>query len=157
MRKDAELRAVADRLAIVEVLTRYATAIDHRDWQLLDDFFSPDAEGRFEGAPLRGTGAIRAMIRSLIDGCGPTQHLLSNFRIELAGDTARSVCSVRAFHAGRGAKQGLCYELFGEYRDELVRRPEGWRVSMRAIQVHHETGTRAVLGPAPVAPADPAA
>ncbi len=156
MREDAELRAVADRLEIVELLTRYATALDHRDWKLLDALFAPDVEGHFGGRALHGTEAIRAMIRSLLDGCGTTQHLLSNFRIELAGDTARSTCSVRAFHAGRGAAEGQTYELFGEYRDELSRRPEGWRVVKRSIWVSHEIGSRSLLGPGRSEP-DPAA
>lgn len=137
----------ADRLAIIEVLTRYATALDHRDWALLDQLFAPDVEGRFGGSPLSGCEAVRRMIRSHLDGCGPTQHLLSNFRIELSGDTARSVCSVRAFHAGSGAAAGKTYELFGEYRDELRRLPQGWRVVLRSMWVSHEIGSRELLSP----------
>ncbi len=155
MSHDAELRSASDRLAIIEVLTRYATALDARDWRLLDDFFAPDAVAHLGGKPLRGVEAVRALIRSLLDGCGTTQHLLSNFRIELAGDRATSVCSVRAFHAGSGAASDLSYELFGEYRDELARRPEGWRVVSRRIAVRHETGTREVLGPGRPPPRPP--
>jgi 3-phenylpropionate/cinnamic acid dioxygenase small subunit len=141
-------REVADRLAIVDLLTRYATALDHRDWGLLDSFFTEDAEGHFGGPVLVGCEALRRMIRGHLDGCGPTQHLLGNFRIELAGDRAQSVCSVRAFHAGVGAAAGLTYEIFGEYRDALVRLPQGWRVAKRAMRVSQEIGSRDVLGPA---------
>jgi 3-phenylpropionate/cinnamic acid dioxygenase small subunit len=139
-----ELRALADRFAITEVLTRYATALDHRDWKLLDELFTAEVEWVFGGRSLRGLDAVRAMIRSHLDGCGPTQHLLANFRIELEGPRARSVHSVRAFHAGLGDET---YELFGEYRDELERRREGWRVVRREMWVSREIGNRGMLGP----------
>ena len=42
----------------------------------------------------------------------------------------------------------LEYECFGEYRDRLVRTPEGWRIRQRAMRITHETGTRAILKPA---------
>lgn len=156
MHDSGALQPIADRLAILEVLTRYATALDHRDWRLLDELFAPDVLGRFGGRSYRGIDAVRAMIRSMLDGCGPTQHLLSNFRIDVAGDVARSVCSVRAFHAGLGAHAGVSYELFGEYRDELARRPEGWRVVVRSMWVSQEIGDRAILGPGPPPPRNPA-
>jgi 3-phenylpropionate/cinnamic acid dioxygenase small subunit len=137
----------ADRIAVVDLLTRYATALDHRDWALLDQIFTADAEGRYGGPPLVGCEALRRMIRGMLDGCGPTQHLLGNFIIELAGDEAHSVCSVRAFHAGIGAAAGHTYEVFGEYRDALVRLPQGWRVARRSMWVSQEIGSREVLGP----------
>jgi hypothetical protein len=88
------------------------------------------------------------MIRRHLDACGPTQHLLGNFVVELAGDAARSTCSVRAFHAGVGAAAGRTYEVLAEYRDALERRPEGWRVARRTMRVSQEIGSREVLGPA---------
>jgi 3-phenylpropionate/cinnamic acid dioxygenase small subunit len=138
-----DLRALADRFAITEVLTRYATALDHRDWALLDELFTADVEWVFGGRSLHGIDAVRNMIRTHLDGCGQTQHLLANFRIELAGARAESVHSVRAFHAGEGDQR---YELFGEYRDALERRPEGWRVTRREMWVSREIGDRSLLG-----------
>ncbi len=35
---------LADRLAVDDVLTRYATAIDGRQWDLLDQVFTADAD-----------------------------------------------------------------------------------------------------------------
>ena len=34
---------VADRIRLDDLLTRYATAIDNRDWELLDTVFTGDA------------------------------------------------------------------------------------------------------------------
>jgi 3-phenylpropionate/cinnamic acid dioxygenase small subunit len=135
-----------DRTAIIDTVTRYATALDTRDWALLDEVFTPDAVGDFGAGLLTGRAAVRGLVVRMLGGSGPSQHLLANHRVELDGDVARCVCQVRAFSAGAGPAAGRSYELFGEYRDELVRTPEGWRIARREMTVHHEIGTRDVLG-----------
>jgi hypothetical protein len=137
-----------DRFAIIEVVQRYATAADTRDWSLLDETFVPDVQGDFGEFQPRDVEGVRALMRQHLDGCGPTQHLLSNFRIEIDGDEASCVCAVRAFHAGRAERSHLIYELIGEYRDRLVRTRKGWRIAARSMYIAHEWGHREILGPA---------
>jgi hypothetical protein len=137
-----------DRFAVIETLDRYAVALDTRDWSLLDRVFTPDAVGDFGEYRCGSRDEIRKMIQGMLGGCGPTQHLLGVYRIEISGDEAASTCAIRAHHVGRGDEASLAYECFGEYRDRLVRTPEGWRIRHRAMRVTHETGTRAILKPA---------
>jgi len=136
---------VGDRAAVIDTVNRYATALDSREWTLLDEVFTPDAVADFGAGPLHGRDALCGLIRRMLDGSGPSQHLLANHRVEVRGDTARCVCQVRAFSAGAGAAAGRSYELFGEYRDQLVRTPEGWRIARREMSIHHEIGARDVL------------
>jgi 3-phenylpropionate/cinnamic acid dioxygenase small subunit len=140
------LTRVDDRTAVIDTVNRYAAALDSRDWALLDEVFTPDAVGDFGRGPLIGREALRDLLRRVLGGSGPSQHLLANHRVELGGDTARCVCQVRAFSAGAGQAAGRSYELFGEYRDQLVRTPEGWRIARREMTIRHEIGTRDVLG-----------
>jgi ketosteroid isomerase-like protein len=135
-----------DRAAVIDTVNRYATALDSRDWALLDEVFTPDAVGDFGAGPLSGREALRDLVRRVVGGGGPSQHLLGNHRVEVDGDTARCVCQVRAFSAGSGAAGGGSYELLGEYRDQLVRTPDGWRIARRDMTIHHEIGSRDVLG-----------
>ena len=137
-----------DRFAVIETLDRYAVALDTRDWSLLDRVFTPDATADYGDYRCASRDKIRKLVQSMLGGCGPTQHLLGVYRIEIAGDEAKSTCSIRAHHVGLGAEAELQYECFGEYRDELVRTPEGWRIRQRAMRVSHETGTRVILKPA---------
>ena len=131
-----------DRVAILDTVTRYATALDSRDWDLLDRVFTPDVAADFGMGPRNGLETVRKTVIGALGGAGPTQHLLGNHRVEIDGDSARCVCLVRAYHGGeRGT-----YELFGEYRDRLVRTPAGWRIAERQLVVHHEVGSRDVLG-----------
>ena len=136
-----------DRFAVIETVDRYAIALDTRDWALLDRVFTPDAVGDFGEFQCKDREAIRAMIRSMLGGCGPTQHMLGVYRIEITGNEATCTCSIRAHHVGRGAQSKLEYECFGEYRDRLVRTTGGWRVRHRTMRITHETGDRSILKP----------
>ena len=140
-----------DRTGIIETVDRYATALDARDWALLDDVFVEDAVGDFGQGEILGRERLRRMIRSMLGGCGPTQHLLGNYVVEIddGGATARCTCQVRAFHASASPGDDRVYELFGAYRDRLVRTPEGWRIARRQLVIRHELGSRAVLGVGP--------
>lgn len=137
-----------DRFAVEAVLIDYALACDRRDWPMLDDVFLTDVTADFAGE-YRTTGReqLVSMIRSMLGGCGPTQHMLGNFRIEVSGDTASAACYIRAVHAGSGPRSDLTYEIWGEYRDRLVRTDKGWRIADRELEVFRETGTRDVLAP----------
>ncbi|TVZ02184.1 nuclear transport factor 2 family protein [Trebonia kvetii] len=146
---------LGDRAAIVDVVSRYTYSLDERDWTLLDQVFSADAVGRYGGPggpPLEGRDAIVAFIRSFLDGCGPTQHLLGNHMVEVAGEEATARCKARVYHHGAGERAALTpYECFGVYRDRLRRTAEGWRITERVFDVQLAVGDIAILQPAPAA------
>ena len=139
-----------DRAAIIAVLNRYAQACDTRDWKLFEQVFTPDVIGDYgAGYERPDRASIIASVQSHLGGCGPTQHLLGNYDVEVDGDQATSSCRVRAYHCGTGDETGLFYECFGRYDDRLLRTPEGWRITHRRMRVDIELGTRAVLKAAP--------
>ena len=128
------------------MLDRYADALDTRRWELLSEVFVPEVEFDFGEWTVASREEAVAIIRSYLEDCGPTQHLLGNYRIDVNGDAARSRVYVRAFHVGIGEATGKTYEMGGEYRDELRRTPEGWRSHRRQGLVFWELGSRDVLG-----------
>ncbi|WP_245669592.1 nuclear transport factor 2 family protein [Nocardia speluncae] len=142
--------AKSDRDAVADTVNRYTYALDDRDWALLDEVFAPDAVVRYgaaEAPAVRGRAATVAMIRSFLDRCGPSQHLLGNHIIEIDGDTASSICKARVLHIGAGDNANLTYECVGVYRDRLSRSPQGWRIVERTFVIDIELGDRhAVLG-----------
>ena len=74
----------ADKEQIAEVLIRYATGIDSKDWPLLRSCWTDDVDvdyrqlGRFTGAD-----AIIEVMARLHESMGPTYHRLSNFVIDI--------------------------------------------------------------------------
>ena len=53
---DAELQRLVDHQAIVQVLNRYAFALDDRDWSALRSCFTPDAIYTFSQGEERRVG-----------------------------------------------------------------------------------------------------
>jgi len=138
----------SNRQAIIDVLDRYATCLDTRDWLGLDEVFSPDAKAQY-GLRLEGRPSIVSSIRGFLGGCGPSQHLLGNYEIRIEGDHAEAVTKVRVIHVGAGERATLApYEAIGVYRDELARTTDGWRITHRTFDVHITLGDIEVLQPA---------
>src|SRR3954465_1984668 len=97
-----EMTTYDDERAIAAVLRTYARACDQRRWDLFEEVFTPDAVTEAGGVRLEGRQARIDSIRSNLGGCGPTQHLLGNQRIDVDGDEATSSVYVRALHVGAG-------------------------------------------------------
>jgi hypothetical protein len=130
-------------------LGRFARACDDRDWAAFETVFAPDVTVDFPGFfAMEGRDAVIANIRSLLGGCGPSQHLIGNFVVTAAGKSAESRCYTRAFHAGLGDRAAVTYEVMGEYHAHWRRLSEGWRVTEWVMKVRCELGDRSILGPA---------
>ncbi len=142
------LNILEDKCRIQEVLYAYAAACDYRDWKLLKEVFARDVNVNYGNEyKLNGLDDVSAMIRSMLGGCGPTQHLMGNFRISLQGDSADCACYVQAVHAGKDENKEKTYEVWAEYRDKLERKSSGWKIVERYMHIIKELGTREVLGP----------
>ena len=88
----ADLEQLADRLAITDVLTRYAWSLDAKEFDGLDDVFTPDAHidysssGGAEGA----FPEVKAWLASVMRHFPAYQHLVTNVDLRVDGDTATS-------------------------------------------------------------------
>lgn len=135
--------------ALTQVLTRYATACDTRNWALLDGVFTPGCETVYGGSYVcRGIEQVRHMISSHLDGCGATQHLLGNLEVNASNPPkVRSKIQVRAVHCGLAERSKLRYDAIGFYEDEWVQLPQGWRIQHRSMTMLLEIGDRSVLQP----------
>lgn len=137
----------SDRNQITELLADVASALDTRDWDALGALFTESGTGY--GAS--GREEIVARVRDHLGGCGPSQHLLGNHRVQLAidgdEDRARSLTYARVLHLGAGDHAGKSYECFGEYSDLWTRTSQGWRIHSRRFHVTIELGDRGILQP----------
>ncbi|MGN0102395.1 nuclear transport factor 2 family protein [Dietzia sp. CH92] len=133
---------LSDRWDLQDLMTRYATCIDARDFDGLDGVFTPDARVSFvaSGGPEDAYPAIRAWLAETLPIFAATQHLMGNLAVELAGDTARGRCmcfNPMALKPVEAKDQkvffyGLWYVL------EFVRTGEGWRIaSLTQEQAYH--------------------
>lgn len=135
--------------AITRALTLIARAMDSRDWAALDDLVLPDATANLGTGELRGRAATVANIRSFLDDCGPTQHLLGNVVVDVDGDTATSRAYVSDVHLGTGDRAGVTFRTLGDYHDTWSRHGDAWRLARRVKLNRGHVGSFAVLGPGP--------
>jgi hypothetical protein len=131
---DMTLQELGDRQAITDLLVRYCTALDTRDWPLLRSCFTADGVVDYGdyGGQHDPAGTV-AHCRGGLEGLDVTQHLIANVAIELDGDRASAVCYVHAQHTLTGADGGDNFMIGGQYRDRLVRTAEGWRFAYRSL------------------------
>lgn len=118
---------MSDREEITEVLVRYATGIDRRDWELFRTCFTEDCLCDYgDLGSWRSADAITAFMRGAHSG--PSMHRLTNFAITLDGDhaRARTYVDARVYHRGGNGMHSI-----GTYDDDLVRTNDGWRIAGR--------------------------
>ncbi|WP_038170534.1 nuclear transport factor 2 family protein [Tomitella biformata] len=154
------LDALLAEREISRAVTRFARAMDDRDWAVLHEILLPDATAELGTGTLHGPAEVVALIRSYLDNCGPTQHLLGNQLIEVDGDKAVSRTYVSDMHLGVGKREGLSFCTLGDYHDQWARVDGVWRMSHRAKNMGGSLGAIEVFGgpsPADSSPVVPTA
>lgn len=134
---EATVQRLLDEKEIVDVINAYTTALDTRDWDLLESCFTPDGEADFGN--LAGVGvldspqALVELCRGALQDLQATQHLQGNYAVEVDGDTAQASCYFQANHFLEGAPGGNVFVVWGKYRDRFVRTPDGWKIRHRDL------------------------
>lgn len=126
---------LGDRVEIDALLTRYASAIDSREWDLLDSVFTVDAELDYRSAGgISGTyPEIKTWLAMVLPVFTWTQHLVLNRVVELdpMGDSGRSRCGFLNPNGLTIAGKPWLFTVGGNYHDQLVRTRDGWRIASR--------------------------
>ncbi len=125
----------SDRFEIVDLMNRYAFALDDKDFERLRQVFTADAVfSEFPPVPMEGIEVIVPTIDRTLSRFSVTQHLLGPVTVEWDGeDRARTRCYIQATHQYPPEKGGGVYTLHGTYIDDIVRTPEGWRIAHRRL------------------------
>lgn len=122
-----------DRDRISEVLIRYATGIDTRDWPLFRTCFTDDVHADYgEIGVWDGVDAITEYMATTHDGMADTKHMMSNLAIDLDGDTASATSYVHVVLV-LTREPPAWVEAVGGYVDALVRTADGWRIRERTF------------------------
>ena len=132
--RELSIREISDRLQIQDLLTRYTTAIDEKDWKLLDTCFTPDAHVDYtaSGGTKGQYPDVRAWLEKALAAFPMTMHFISNTTLKLDGDraTARTyVINPMGFPNPDGSLH--LFTVGAYYNDELVWTDDGWRIAER--------------------------
>ena len=134
----AKVKRFEDMQQIADLLNEYGRALDTRDFKAYAALFAKDGSwsgglGTVSGGPQ----AVYDFMTSRIGGggrggrpsigFGSTYHIMSNFKIDVSGDTATATSRWTFVSAARGP--GI--QVAGRYEDRLVREDGAWRFKSR--------------------------
>jgi 3-phenylpropionate/cinnamic acid dioxygenase small subunit len=122
----------ADKEQIAEVLIRYATGIDSKDWPLFRSCWTDEIDVDYQQLGcFTSADALTDVMRQLHENMGPTYHRMSNFVITVDGDRATVRSYVQAVLMLQPDDSTNWVDALGHYDDVFVRTPGGWRITER--------------------------
>ena len=141
---DDATQQVKDQHDIIDVMNQYTTALDTRNWEMLEATMTPDGQADFGN--LAGVGILDSP-QALVDLCRKslqdlkaTQHLQGNYAVTVSGDTAQASCYLQANHFADGLPGGDEFVVWAKYRDDFVRTDSGWKIKKRYLDTIHAGG-----------------
>ncbi len=125
-----------DRQDIADVLVRYATGIDRRDWTLFRTVFTDDCELDYgEVGSWKGVDAVTEFMQQAHALAGHTMHRLTNQVITVDGDSAQARTYVDALIMLGDNTSGV--NAAGFYDDDI--RPYRTGMADRPPPIHPST------------------
>ena len=131
-----DLRTLADRLEIDDLLTTYTRAIDTGAWDRLAAVFTADAEIDYTstGGIAAGYPEVKAWLAENLPMFPRRQHVLGQKEVRLDGDAARvTAYFLNPMVLPQPDGSELLWEFGGLYHHDLVRTDAGWR-SRRLVE-----------------------
>jgi ketosteroid isomerase-like protein len=133
-------RAIQDlieRKAIEDVLYRYASTIDQKDYTRLRSVFVDDAVGQYADAPeIHGGEAIVRWIEEMCVGQGFQHHLINVYHVDVDLDEGTaSALTYHTSHQIRTADPDTDVLIVGRYRDKLRKIDGQWKIVDKRMEV----------------------
>lgn len=144
------VEALIDRAEISDVVLRYATALDARDWAGYESVFTDPLTVDFSswsGEPETTLAVAEwvALVRSTLSGFDATHHLSSNHVITLAGNSATCMSYMVARHYLIEDGERLMHSIGGHYTNQLIEGADGWKIRHCTLTVTWEMGDRGLF------------
>lgn len=144
-----------DRARITDHVLGYATGIDRHDWGLYRSIFTDQLTVDFSswsGEPAATMSADDwvAGVRATLEPFDATQHVLTNFVIDIDGSEASCTCYMAAHHHLVTGELREMHSIGGYYVHQLRRNGDGWLIHHTQLNVTWEMGDRALFQQAAV-------
>jgi 3-phenylpropionate/cinnamic acid dioxygenase small subunit len=123
------------RQSIVDVINRYATGIDEKDWTRFRTCWADDAGTDYGAIGSWSTGdEITAFMEEVHEPCADSLHRITNIVVWLDDGTVRSRAYVDAVLLFRRKAM----HAMGRYEDEWVEVDGEWRIGFRRFRSTYE-------------------
>jgi ketosteroid isomerase-like protein len=127
------LAEIADKMAIQEILCKFARAADRCDKELFRSLYHPDATADHGGMFVGSATDFVELAISMLSAIGVTTHQIFNTLIDLDGDRAH--CEAYAIHLHRVEKDGEQFDSIMALRHlhRFERRDGVWRIAHHKV------------------------
>jgi hypothetical protein len=127
-------------------------ALDNKDWAALASVFTETVDADFSAYGVPKGNLTRDALTSLFSTPFgkpelATEHIYSNFLIDVTGDTATSTFNFVGHHKITGFAGGDEFTLHAQYTDGLVRDPasKSWLIAKTTLRIFYMSGNPAIL------------
>ena len=134
----ADPQELSDRQQISELCTRYASAVDARDFAGVANCFTHDGslETALPPRTMRGRAEIERVLATQTSTVLAAQHIVTNHAYTVDGDTGLGTSSFVMFRWPKAQEQpGPPAAHGGAYFDRLERTADGWKIKHRRIEI----------------------
>lgn len=130
MADDPRLSRLLDKQDCVELVHKFARAIDRCDADLVREVLHPDATD--DHGSFKGTGEeFITWVMPVLAGMKRTQHMIGNVLVEVDGDRAQGESYFIAHHTLPGEEGDRFMVAAGRYLDRFERREGVWKIAHR--------------------------
>jgi ketosteroid isomerase-like protein len=124
---------IADRIAVQDVMLKYAQTVDERDYDGYRALFTDDIHVVGMGAEeMRGIETWIPWWREAVDKYDATQHMLSPTLATIDGDHAKTRTDVQATHYPKGDAV-TTITLWATYYTDMTRVDGEWKISRHEL------------------------
>ncbi len=136
--------------AIQEIELKFAHALDTKDWTLAAALFADIIQADFSayGIPAKAmqNGELIGLYQySFRNEKLVTEHLYTNFMIEINGGTASCRFNFIGNHYVAGLEDGEEFYLYAQYNDKLAYENGGWKINERRLKIFYTKGNASML------------
>jgi hypothetical protein len=130
MNDSDKLQYLFDRTLIVDVITRFATSLDMRDWVRFRSCFADVVEFDYPYVLGSVTLPIAELIKlspSFFNRLDATQHISANHQVEIDGNSAVCISTLFAQSYLKDFPGGSVHRQIGYYRN-FLKKADQWRI-----------------------------
>ena len=130
-----ELRRLLDRQEIVDLLLRYASAIDAKDYVTLRSLFTDDIHAKYGEEVVDGGDELLQWIDDMTKTATWQHHMLNVYHVDFVSDTEATTLTYHTSHQTTSDTPDTCRKIVARYYD-TVRKVDGrWLIADKYMQI----------------------
>ena len=136
---------IEDKIAIGELVARFAHYSDFGDWEKLAKLYAPDVETEMEGIPLRFRGVEEQIEHAKVSEQqtqGKNRHYNFNLFISEEDGSVQAHYMFMNVNAGGTPMSGQIV-VSGRMRDTVVKTVDGWKIAARFVRFDQDVNVTA--------------